>query len=81
LPFGAFLNTTTFYKPNLIIMRLFDYIRDTKGEMKHVSWPTRNQVIGYTLIVLLISAVLAAYLGLFDYLFTNIVDKFFINNF
>jgi preprotein translocase subunit SecE len=61
-------------------MRLFDYIRDTKGEMKHVTWPTRNQVIGYTVIILLISVVLALYLGFFDYLFTQVIDRFFITN-
>ena len=62
-------------------MILLDYIRDTKGEMKHVSWPTKNQAIAYTLLVLIISAVFAAYLGFFDYFFTNVVDKFFINKF
>jgi preprotein translocase subunit SecE len=61
-------------------MRLFDYIRDTNGEMKHVTWPTRNQVIGYTVIILLISVVLALYLGFFDYLFTQVIDRFFITN-
>jgi len=62
-------------------MKLFDYIRDTKGEMKHVSWPTKNQAIAYTLLVLVISLFFAAYLGFFDYIFTNVVDRFFINNF
>jgi preprotein translocase subunit SecE len=62
-------------------MKLFDYIRDTKGEMKHVSWPTKNQAIGYTIIVLLVSIVLALYLGFFDYIFTQVIDRFFINNF
>lgn len=62
-------------------MRLLDYIRDTKGEMKHVSWPTRSQAFGYTIIVLAVSITLALYLGFFDYIFTNVVDKFFVNNF
>lgn len=62
-------------------MLLFDYIRDTKGEMKHVSWPTRKQVLAYTLIVLGLSVVLSIYLGFFDYIFTQVVDRFFINKF
>jgi preprotein translocase subunit SecE len=62
-------------------MLLFDYIRDTKGEMKHVSWPTRKQVVAYTLIVLGLSIVLSIYLGFFDYIFTQVVDRFFINKF
>ena len=62
-------------------MLLLDYIRDTKGEMKHVSWPTKNQATGYTILVIVISIILAAYLGFFDYIFTNVFDRFIINNF
>lgn len=50
---------------------LINYIRDTKGEMKHVSWPTRHQTVVYTALVIVLSLVLAAYLGLFDFLFTE----------
>ena len=62
-------------------MGLIEYIKDTKGEMKHVSWPTKSQAIGYTMIVLVLSVALALYLGLFDYIFTNIIDRFFISKF
>ena len=50
--------------------RLSNYILETKGEMKHVSWPTKNQTIMYTMLVILISIVISAYLGFFDYLFS-----------
>jgi preprotein translocase subunit SecE len=62
-------------------MLLLDYIRDTKGEMKHVSWPTKNQAIGYTAIVLVLSIVLSIYLGFFDFIFTRVMDAFFISKF
>ena len=50
--------------------RLSNYITETMEEMKHVSWPTRNQTIMFTILVILISVAVAAYLGLFDYLFS-----------
>jgi preprotein translocase subunit SecE len=50
---------------------LINYIRDTKGEMKHVSWPTRHQTVVYTALVIVLSIILAVYLGLFDFLFTE----------
>jgi len=56
-------------------MGLAQYIRDTKGELKHVSWPTRKQAIVFTVIVILISVVVSFYLGLFDALFTFILEK------
>ena len=52
-----------------------DYIRDTRGELKHVSWPTRKQAIVYTLITILLSIGLALYLGVFDFLFSLGIEK------
>lgn len=59
-------------------MKLIDYIKDTKGELKHVSWPTRRQTIIFTIIVIIISVAVALFLGLFDYIFTQILEKFVI---
>lgn len=53
--------------------RLSNYISDTKAEMKHVSWPTRKQTLMFTLLVIFISIVVAAYLGFFDYVFSVIL--------
>jgi preprotein translocase SecE subunit len=50
--------------------KLSNYIAETKEEMKHVSWPTRKQTIMFTLLVILISVGVAAYLGVFDFLFS-----------
>lgn len=50
--------------------RLSNYFSETMEEMKHVSWPTKNQTLMFTMLVILISVVVAAYLGLFDYLFS-----------
>ena len=50
--------------------RLSNYILETKEEMKHVSWPTNKQTFMFTALVILISIGVAAYLGLFDYLFS-----------
>ena len=52
-------------------MGLIDYLRETKGELRHVTWPTRQQTINYTIIVLLISIGTGPLLGLLDYLFSQ----------
>ena len=59
-------------------MSLIDYIKDTRGELRHVSWPTQKQAIAYTVLVLAISVVTAVFLGLFDYLFTYLLQNFLI---
>ena len=61
---------------NKNMTRFINYIRDTRGELRHVAWPTRRQAIIYTIIVIVISVVTSAYLGFFDYLFSLILQKF-----
>lgn len=56
---------------------MFEYIKNVKGELKHVSWPTRKQTIQYTIIVLAISIAIAIYLGVFDLIFAEAL-KFLI---
>ena len=57
-------------------MKLFQYLKETRGELKHVSWPTRKQAVTFTVVVIIISLATAAYLGLFDYLFTGLIQLF-----
>ena len=54
-------------------MKAVDFIKETRAELKHVSWPTRRQTIGYTILVIAISIVVAIYLGAFDYLFAYLI--------
>jgi preprotein translocase subunit SecE len=46
--------------------RLLNYIRATRGELKHVSWPTQKQTIVFTVLVILVSIVTSIYLGILD---------------
>ncbi|HJL55675.1 MAG TPA: preprotein translocase subunit SecE, partial [Candidatus Paceibacterota bacterium] len=48
----------------------------TKGELKHVSWPTRRQAFIFTILVIAISLFTAAFLGLFDFIFTFLLENF-----
>ena len=56
--------------------KIGEYLKETRGELKHVSWPTKNQSILFTVIVIVFSFVVAAFLGAFDYLFTMLVKMF-----
>ncbi len=50
-------------------MKLVEYIKETRGEMKHVNWPTRSQALNYTFLVIGLSIVTAILLALADYVF------------
>ena len=49
------------------------FLKESRQEFKRVNWPTREETIRYTLIVIGISVAVAVYLGLLDYVFTNIL--------
>lgn len=51
--------------------KIVNYLRETKAEMSHVTWPKRREVILHTLAVIVISVVLAYFLGLFDSIFAR----------
>lgn len=53
-----------------------NYLKDVRGEMQHVSWPTRRQTVAYSLLVIGISLFMAVLLGAFDFVFTNIAEKY-----
>jgi len=57
-------------------MAIGDYINETKGELKHVNWPTKSQTLNYTIIVVGISVVTAIFLSLFDAIFVTLLEKF-----
>lgn len=58
------------------MQRLINYIKDTRGEISHVVWPTRQQAMIYTMIVVIISILVSVFLGFFDYILTLILQKF-----
>ena len=58
----------------LFMSRLGKYFQDTAAEMKHVSWPTQSQAVVYSILVIAISALTAVYTGVFDYLFTSLLN-------
>ncbi|MFA6463864.1 MAG: preprotein translocase subunit SecE [Candidatus Paceibacterota bacterium] len=58
-------------------MKITEYIKESKAELKHVNWPTRNQTAVFSGIVVAISAVGAIYLGLLDSGFKVIIEKVF----
>ncbi len=51
--------------------KIIEYLKETKTELKHVIWPTRSQTIYYTLFVVILSVIVAYYLGVFDFIFSK----------
>ncbi len=52
---------------------MWNYFKDVRSELRHVSWPSRAQTIAYTAVVIIASLGTAVYLGLLDYSFAAII--------
>jgi preprotein translocase subunit SecE len=48
------------------IAELGQYLKDSKGEMKKVTWPSRKATIGLTWVVLVVVLIISLYLGVVD---------------
>lgn len=55
-------------------MSIISYIKEVKAETKNIKWPTRKQVVGYTVIVIVLSILLAIYIGSLDALFARLLS-------
>jgi preprotein translocase subunit SecE len=75
---GVFFTKTK--RINIFMDKTINYIKEVIAEAHHVTWPTRKQTIFFTIAVLAVSLIVAYYLGLLDYLFSNGLN-FLLTNF
>ena len=45
------------------------YLKETRAELRKVTWPTRDEAKNLTLIIVAVTVVMAVFLGVLDYLF------------
>ena len=53
------------------------FVREVRGELRKVAWPTRAEVVNYSIIVLVAVVVLTAYVAALDYGFGDVLLKLF----
>lgn len=58
--------------------RISAFLSEVRAELKKVTWPTREEATRYTLTVIGISLGVALFLGLADFLFQLVINKFVI---
>jgi len=54
-----------------------EFVKEVRGELRKVAWPTRAETINYSLIVFVALVILMAFVGLMDYVFGDFVLKLF----
>lgn len=59
-----------------MLNRLIQYIKESRIELMKVTWLSRQEVVQYTITVVVVSAALALFLGAVDFLFSFILTRF-----
>jgi len=56
--------------------KALSFIKEVRGEMSRVVWPTKNDVVKYTLLVVVLSLVVAIIIGSVDLGLVRLLDYF-----
>lgn len=54
-----------------------EFVREVRGELRKVAWPTRSEVVNYSIIVFVAVVVLTIFVGILDFSFGQFVLKLF----
>ena len=56
--------------------KITQFLREVKQELRKVTWPTKEDTLRYSLMVVIASLIVAAYLGGLDYIVANTLERF-----
>lgn len=51
---------------------IFAFLNEVKEELKKVAWPSREQTVRYTILVVIVAVAVGLFLGGLDYILTAI---------
>ncbi len=51
------------------------FLSESKQELKRVNWPRREETVRYTIFVIILSIGLAAFLGILDFIFIQVLQR------
>ena len=55
--------------------RAIEFLREVKSELIKVNWPSQNELIGSTSVVIVITIMLAVFVGLIDFLLSTLLSR------
>jgi preprotein translocase subunit SecE len=56
--------------------RFISFLKDTKAELKKVTWPSRNEVTSTTIVVIIATVFFGFYLFFMDVIFSWLISHF-----
>lgn len=60
------------------LSKIPQFLKEVREELGHVKWLSREQNLRYTIVVVVVCALVGVYLGLLDWGFGNIVTNYIL---
>jgi preprotein translocase subunit SecE len=60
-----------------MVEKIKQYLKDTLAEMRKMTWPTKDEMIGSTTIVIVVSLIVAIFIGAVDRILTFLIRTIF----
>jgi preprotein translocase subunit SecE len=57
-----------------MIGRIKQFFKEVITELKKVTWPSRSEVFGSTLVVIVVTLLIAVIVGIFDFIVSHAID-------
>ncbi len=54
--------------------KVINFLKETRSELEKVVWPTREQTIRYSILVIVVAVVVGLLLGGLDYILTKLTE-------
>jgi len=60
-----------------LLNKAIQFLRDVRFELGKVTWPSRRELLGSTVIVIIMSVIVSIFIGVVDLGFSNLVSFIF----
>jgi preprotein translocase subunit SecE len=55
--------------------KIVQFFKEVRVELGKVTWPNRDELIGSTIIVVVLSLILSVYIGLLDFVLSHVLGR------
>ena len=62
---------------NELVEKIKQYIKDTLGEMQKMSWPSKDELIGSTVVTVVVSVIISIFIGVVDRVLVRLMQAIF----
>ncbi|MBI3290027.1 preprotein translocase subunit SecE [Candidatus Microgenomates bacterium] len=58
-----------------VMPNVINFVKEVRGEFNNIVWPSRQEALRLSVIVILVSVAIGAFVGALDFGFTNLLNR------